>query len=105
MVQLDTAKCTGVLALPVTLCGAARHCLVHRCPGPYSHLTVCVLPVVSVIGFARNMVSVNEADGSAILTVRVLMGVLAPGATAVVEFTTANRPPSDTSAIGKPTAL
>ena len=24
------------LALPVTLCGAARHCLVHRCPGSTS---------------------------------------------------------------------
>ena len=56
---------------------------------------------MTVIGFARDMVTVNEADGSAILTVRVLMGVLAPGATAVVEFTTANRPPSDTSAIGE----
>ena len=60
---------------------------------------------MTVIGFARDNVTVNEADGSAILTVRVLMGVLAPGATAVVEFTTANRPPSDTSAIGESTAL
>ena len=34
--QLDTAWCTGVLALPVTLCEAARHCLVHRCPGSTS---------------------------------------------------------------------
>ena len=66
---------------------------------------MCALPIVTVIGFAHNMVTVNEADGSAILTVRVLMGVLAPGATAVVEFTTANRPPSDTSAIGESTAL
>ena len=56
---------------------------------------------MTVIGFARDMVTVNEADGSAILTVRVLMGVLAPGAAAIVEFTTANRPPSDTSAIGE----
>ena len=56
---------------------------------------------MTVIGFARDMVTVNEADGSAILTVRVLIGVLAPGATAVVEFTTANRPVSVTSAIGE----
>ena len=56
---------------------------------------------MTVIGFARDNVTVNEADGSAILTVRVLMGVLAPGATAVVEL----RPPSDTSAIGESTAL
>ena len=60
---------------------------------------------MTIIGFARDMVTVNEADGSAILTVRVLIGVLAPGATTLVEFTTANRPPSDTSAIGKPTTL
>ena len=60
---------------------------------------------VSVIGFARDMVTVNETDGSAVLTVRVLMGVLAPGATAVVEFSTANRPVSDTSAIGESAAL
>ena len=33
------------------------------------------------------------------------MGVLAPGATAVVEFSTANRPVSDTSAIGESAAL
>ena len=31
-----TRHCTGVLALPVTLCEAARHCLVHRCPGSTS---------------------------------------------------------------------
>ena len=30
-------KCTGVLALPVTLCGAARHCLVYRCKTKSTH--------------------------------------------------------------------
>ena len=63
------------------------------------------LHAVTVIGFARDMVTVNEADSSAILTVRVLMGVLAPGKTAVVEFTTANRPPSDSSAVGESAIL
>ena len=45
---------------------------------------------MTVIGFAHDMVTVNETDGSAILTVRAL--VLAPLGTALVEFTTANRP-------------
>ena len=60
---------------------------------------------MTVIGFNRESVTVNEADGTARLTVRVLTGELAPGATAEVEFNTADRAASDTSAIGEPASL
>ena len=83
--------------------------IVHRCAAwlcytaidilLYDLMSIIIISVVMVIGFASDTFTVIEADSSAILTVRVL--VLPPGATAVVEFTTGNRPASHSSAIGE----
>ena len=52
-----------------------------------------------VIGFIHNLITVHESDMLASLTVRILSGALAPDAWAEVEFTTSDKPPSNTSAI------
>ena len=56
---------------------------------------------VMVIGFIRNVIIILESDMLASLTVRILSGALAPDAWAVVEFTTSDKPFSNTSAVCK----
>ena len=57
---------------------------------------------VTVIGFTQNSVNVSEAaDTSALLILRIISGVLAPGAWAEVKFSTIDLPSSDTSAVCK----